>query len=79
MNLLSANATMMLFEAGGLLGALFTGWGSDLLFSGQHAPMILLLALGLVVPVAALWLAPVYYYALLAAYFFIVGFLVSGP
>ncbi len=33
-NLLSANATVMLFEAGGLLGALFAGWGSDLLFSG---------------------------------------------
>ncbi len=26
-NLLSANATVMLFEAGGLLGALFAGWG----------------------------------------------------
>jgi len=36
-NLLSANATVMLFEAGGLLGALFAGWGSDLLFSGQRA------------------------------------------
>ncbi|STQ13872.1 major facilitator transporter [Enterobacter cloacae] len=39
-NLLSANATVMLFEVGGLLGALFAGWGSDLLFSGQRAPMI---------------------------------------
>lgn len=37
-NLLSANATVMLFEVGGLLGALFAGWGSDLLFSGQRAP-----------------------------------------
>jgi hypothetical protein len=36
-NLLSANATVMLFEVGGLLGALFAGWGSDLLFSGQSA------------------------------------------
>lgn len=31
-NLLSANATVMLFEVGGLLGALFAGWGSDSLF-----------------------------------------------
>jgi OPA family sugar phosphate sensor protein UhpC-like MFS transporter len=78
-NLLSANATVMLFEAGGLFGALFAGWGSDLLFSGQRAPMILLFTLGLMVSVAALWLAPVHHYALLAMCFFTVGFFVFGP
>ena len=78
-NLLSANATVMLFEVGGLLGALFAGWGSDLLFSGQRAPMILLFTLGLIVSVAALWLAPVHHYALLAMCFFTVGFFVFGP
>ncbi|MBH1919094.1 MFS transporter family glucose-6-phosphate receptor UhpC [Serratia surfactantfaciens] len=78
-NLLSANATVMLFEAGGLLGALFAGWGSDLLFGGQRAPMILLFTLGLMVSVAALWLAPVHHYALLAGCFFTVGFFVFGP
>jgi len=78
-NLLSANATVMLFEVGGLLGALFAGWGSDLLFSGQRAPMILLFTLGLTVSVAALWLAPVHHYALLAMCFFTVGFFVFGP
>ncbi|MDU2499140.1 MAG: MFS transporter [Klebsiella grimontii] len=78
-NLLSANATVMLFEAGGLLGALFAGWGSDLLFSGQRAPMILLFTLGLMVSVAALWLAPVHHYALLAVCFFTVVFFVFGP
>ncbi|ELY5431172.1 MFS transporter, partial [Escherichia coli] len=78
-NLLSANATVMLFEVGGLLGALFAGWGSDLLFSGQRAPMILLFTLGLMVSVAALWLAPVHHYALLAVCFFTVGFFVFGP
>ena len=66
-------------EAGGLLGALFAGWGSDLLFSGQRAPMILLFTLGLMVSVAALWLAPVHHYALLAVCFFTVGFFVFGP
>jgi len=78
-NLLSANATVMLFELGGLLGALFAGWGSDLLFRGQRAPMILLFALGLFVSVAALWLAPVHHYALLALCFFTTGFFVFGP
>ncbi|MHA0851811.1 MFS transporter [Serratia nematodiphila] len=78
-NLLSANATVMLFEIGGLLGALFAGWGSDVLFGGQRAPMILLFTLGLMVSVAALWLAPVHHYALLAGCFFTVGFFVFGP
>lgn len=78
-NLLSANATVMLFEMGGLFGALFAGWGSDLLFRGQRAPMILLFALGLFVSVAALWLSPVHHYALLAMCFFTIGFFVFGP
>jgi OPA family sugar phosphate sensor protein UhpC-like MFS transporter len=78
-NLLSANATVMLFEMGGLLGALFAGWGSDLLFRGQRGPMILLFALGLFVSVAALWLSPVHHYALLAVCFFAIGFFVFGP
>jgi OPA family sugar phosphate sensor protein UhpC-like MFS transporter len=38
-----------------LLGALFAGWGSDLLFSGQRAPMILLFTLGLMVSVRCGW------------------------
>lgn len=37
--------------------------------------MILLFTLGLMVSVAALWLAPVHHYALLAMCFFTVGFL----
>ncbi|EKS7779066.1 MFS transporter family glucose-6-phosphate receptor UhpC [Edwardsiella piscicida] len=78
-NLLSANATVMLFEVGGLLGALFAGWGSDLLFRGQRAPMILLFTLGLMVSVSALWLVQVHHYALLAVCFFSVGFFVFGP
>lgn len=78
-NLLSANATVMLFEIGGLFGALFAGWGSDLLFRGQRGPMILLFALGLFVSVAALWLSPVHHYALLAMCFFAIGFFVFGP
>ncbi|WP_058910054.1 MFS transporter family glucose-6-phosphate receptor UhpC [Entomohabitans teleogrylli] len=78
-NLLSANATVVLFEVGGLLGALFAGWGSDLLFNGQRAPMILLFTLGLMVSVVALWLAPVHHYGLLAMCFFATGFFVFGP
>ncbi|MBK4716924.1 MULTISPECIES: MFS transporter family glucose-6-phosphate receptor UhpC [Tenebrionibacter/Tenebrionicola group] len=78
-SLLGANAAVILFEAGGLLGALFAGWGSDLLFRGQRAPMILLFALGMFITVCALWLMPVHHYALLAAIFFSCGFFVFGP
>ncbi|WP_036769530.1 MFS transporter family glucose-6-phosphate receptor UhpC [Photorhabdus australis] len=78
-NLLSANATLSLFELGGLAGALLSGWGSDLLFRGQRAPMILLFALGLFISVTALWLTPIHHYALLAACFFNIGFFVFGP
>ncbi|WP_445496493.1 MFS transporter family glucose-6-phosphate receptor UhpC [Photorhabdus sp. SF281] len=78
-NLLSANATLSLFELGGLTGALFSGWGADLLFRGQRAPMILLFALGLFISVTALWLMPIHHYALLAVCFFSIGFFVFGP
>ncbi|OWF74917.1 regulatory protein UhpC [Yersinia frederiksenii] len=78
-NLISANATLSLFELGGLCGALFAGWGSDLLFRGQRAPMILLFALGLFLTMTALWLAPVHHYPLLSVTFFSIGFFVFGP
>ncbi|AKH62658.1 MULTISPECIES: MFS transporter family glucose-6-phosphate receptor UhpC [Photorhabdus] len=78
-NLLSANATLSLFELGGLTGALFSGWGSDLLFRGQRAPMILLFALGVFISVTALWLMPIHHYVLLAVCFFSIGFFVFGP
>ncbi|WP_431221823.1 MFS transporter family glucose-6-phosphate receptor UhpC [Serratia sp. L9] len=78
-NLMKANATLSLFELGGLFGALFAGWGSDLLFRGLRAPMILLFALGLFMAMTALWLAPLHHYGLLSACFFSLGFFVFGP
>ncbi|VEJ54793.1 MFS transporter family glucose-6-phosphate receptor UhpC [Pragia fontium] len=77
--LLSANMTLSLFELGGLAGALFAGWGSDLLFRGQRAPMILLFSIGLFASMACLWLSPIHHYGLLAVGFFSVGFFVFGP
>ncbi|KOC93589.1 MFS transporter, partial [Winslowiella iniecta] len=78
-SLLGANATLSLFELGGLTGALFAGWGSDLLFRGQRAPMILLFAFGLFLSMTALWLAPVHHYGLLSMCFFSLGFFIFGP
>ncbi|MBD2813798.1 MFS transporter family glucose-6-phosphate receptor UhpC [Xenorhabdus sp. Flor] len=78
-NLLSANTILSLFELGGLLGALCSGWGSDLLFRSQRAPMILLFSLGLFFSVVALWLAPIQNDILLATCIFSIGFFVFGP
>lgn len=78
-NLMKANATLSLFELGGLFGALFAGWGSDLLFRGLRAPMILLFSIGLFLTTTALWLAPLHHYGLLSACFFGLGFFVFGP
>lgn len=78
-NLLSANAPLSLFEIGGLCGGLFAGWGSDLLFKGQRAPMIILFSMGLFLSVAALWLFPVHNYSLMMLCFFSIGFFIFGP
>ncbi len=78
-NLMKANATLSLFELGGLFGALFAGWGSDLLFRGLRAPMILLFSIGLFLAMTALWLAPLHHYGLLSVCFFSLGFFVFGP
>ncbi|WP_340621362.1 MFS transporter [Xenorhabdus siamensis] len=78
-NLLNANTILSLFELGGLLGALCSGWGSDLLFRSQRTPMILLFSLGLFFSITALWLAPKQNDVLLAICIFSIGFFVFGP
>jgi OPA family sugar phosphate sensor protein UhpC-like MFS transporter len=78
-SLLSANAPLSLFEIGGLCGGLFAGWGSDLLFKGQRAPMIILFSIGLFLSVTALWLSPIHSYLLMAISFFSIGFFIFGP
>ncbi|MCC8380838.1 MFS transporter family glucose-6-phosphate receptor UhpC [Xenorhabdus sp. PB30.3] len=78
-DLLNTNKILSLFELGGLLGALCSGWGSDLLFRSQRAPMILLFSLGLFFSVTALWLVPIQNSALLATCIFSIGFFVFGP
>lgn len=84
-SLLSANVPLSLFEIGGLCGGLFAGWGSDLLFRGQRAPMITLFSIGLFLSVTALWLSPIHNlspahnYSLMMICFFSVGFFIFGP
>ncbi|MBD2783429.1 MFS transporter family glucose-6-phosphate receptor UhpC [Xenorhabdus sp. DI] len=78
-SLLSTNVTLSLFELGGLLGALCSGWSSDLFFRSQRVPMILLFSIGLFFSVTALWLVPIQHYIVLSACIFSIGFFVFGP
>ncbi|MDC9596735.1 MFS transporter [Xenorhabdus anantnagensis] len=77
--LFSINVTLALFELGGLLGALCSGWSTDLFFRSQRVPMILLFSIGLFFSVTALWLAPIQHYVLLSVCIFSIGFFVFGP
>lgn len=78
-SLMTANAALSLFEAGGFIGSLVAGWGSDQLFRGNRGPMNLIFAIGIFLAVAALWVTPGAGYALQAGCFFAIGFFVFGP
>lgn len=76
---MSAVVCMSWFEAGGFIGMLVTGWGSDYWFGGKRVPLVVLSSLGLVVTILGFWyLAP--QQPLIASLLFaLVGFLVFGP
>ncbi|MBD2793455.1 MFS transporter [Xenorhabdus sp. 42] len=78
-DLVSANAVLSLFEAGGFMGSLVAGWGSDRLFGGNRGPMNLIFAMGIFLSVAALWLMPVTGLIFQSIGFFTIGFFVFGP
>ncbi|WMN88238.1 MFS transporter [Vibrio parahaemolyticus] len=78
-SLINANAALSMFEIGGFVGSLVTGWGSDKLFGGNRGPMNLLFAAGIFLSVAALWLMPLTNFAFQAAGLFSIGFFVFGP
>jgi OPA family sugar phosphate sensor protein UhpC-like MFS transporter len=78
-SLTAANGALSLFEAGGFIGSLVAGWGSDKVFDGNRGPMNLIFAIGIFLSVAALWLMPLAGFVLQAACFFTIGFFVFGP
>ncbi|WP_434362155.1 MFS transporter [Parasalinivibrio latis] len=78
-DLIKVNTALSMFEAGGFIGSLVAGWGSDKLFGGNRGPMNIIFAIGIFLSVAALWLMPFVQYTLQCAAFFCIGFFVFGP
>ena len=78
-SMMAASGSIFWFEAGGILGALVAGWGSDKIFRGQRAPVNLFFCLGVVVAITALYLTPPGSIVLDYALMFMVGVFVFGP
>ena len=77
--LFTANASIIWFEVGGLVGSLAAGWASDKIFKGRRGPINVLFSLAVIGAIFALWLSPPG--NLLMDYFliFMIGFLIFGP
>jgi OPA family sugar phosphate sensor protein UhpC-like MFS transporter len=74
-----ASTGVFWFEAGGLLGMIAAGWGSDFFFKGNRVPSMVISALGLIFSVLALWYSPPNHTALDLVCLTFIGFFVFGP
>lgn len=77
--LVTANAAILWFEMGGLVGSLVAGWASDKVFKGRRGPINTLFALGVIGAIFALWKMPPGMLYLDYFLIFIIGFLIFGP
>lgn len=78
-DLLTANATVMMFEIGGFFGAIVAGWGSDLLFKGNRSQMNVIYTLGIIISAVCLWAVPIDSKYVFSVLFFMTGFFIFGP
>ena len=78
-SLITANAAILWFELGGLVGSLAAGWVSDKIFSGRRGPINVLFSLAVVGAILALWQSTPS--TIFIDYFliFCIGFLIFGP
>jgi OPA family sugar phosphate sensor protein UhpC-like MFS transporter len=77
--LVTANASIIWFEMGGLVGSLAAGWASDKIFKGRRGPINILFAFAVIGAIAGLWMAPPGNLMLDYALIFAIGFLIFGP
>lgn len=70
---------MSWFEAGGFLGMLVAGWGSDHWFEGKRVPLMVVGSLGLVIAIMGFWFLAPQQPFVASILFAVVGFLVFGP
>lgn len=78
-NLVTANASIVWFELGGLVGNIAAGWASDKIFKGRRGPVNIIFALSVIGAITALWLVPPGFVILDYALIFMIGFLIFGP
>lgn len=78
-NLVTANASIVWFEVGGLLGSLAAGWASDKICSGRRGPINVLFALGAIGALLTLWWMPAGFLIIDYLLIFSIGFLIFGP
>lgn len=76
---ITASGYVSLFEAGGFVGSLLAGWGSDRLFGARRGPINALFSLGLLVVISLFWLIPNGYPWLDSFAMFMTGLTVFGP
>jgi OPA family sugar phosphate sensor protein UhpC-like MFS transporter len=77
--LVAANAAILWFEMGGLVGSLVAGWASDKIFKGRRGPINTLFSLAVIGAIVALWKMPPGMIYLDYLLIFIIGFLIFGP
>lgn len=78
-SILAASGSVFWFEAGGLLGMLVAGWGSDKIFRGRRAPVNVIFSLGVIAAIAGLYYSPPGSLWLDYGLMFAIGFLIFGP
>lgn len=78
-SMLAASTSVFWFEAGGIVGTLAAGWGSDKIFKGRRAPVNVLFSLGVVFAIAGLYYSPAGSMLIDYSLMFAIGFLIFGP
>ncbi len=76
---IGANSCVTLFEVGGFVGSLTSGWASDYIFQGKRGPINVLFTVGAALSVGLLWLTPRGMVFLDSAAMFLIGFFIFGP
>lgn len=78
-SLVTANASIVWFELGGLVGSLAAGWASDKIFNGRRGPINVLFSVAVIGAIMLLWMMPPGFLILDYALIFLIGFLIFGP
>jgi MFS transporter, OPA family, sugar phosphate sensor protein UhpC len=76
---IKANSYLMLFEVGGFVGTLLTGWLSDFFFRGYRARLCVFFSVAAILPVYGMWYVKVDQTVIMAIYMLAAGLFIYGP